>query len=126
MIAHLVSTAYGHTPQTHMTASFVSLRDLRAFISSLTFALPHFEPSSQEITPEPYSLLDFVAVFIAVCLALAVAITFINGFGRVRGYHLILQAGRMPEVFDAYRDEEDSYAEATSPVVAGVSSGLNI
>lgn len=126
MIAHLVSTAYGHTPQTHTPTSFISLSDLRAFISSLTFALPHFEPTSQGTTPEPYSFLDFVAAFIAVCLVLAVAITFINAFGRVRGYHLILQAGRMPEVFDAFRDEEDSYDEANSPVVAGVSSGLNI
>lgn len=131
MITHLVSRAYSHTPQTDMPASFVALSHLRTFIPSLTFKLPNFKVNShkewlEELAPEPYSLPNFIAIFLAVCLALAVTITFINGFGRVRGYHLILQAGRVPEVFDAYRDEEDSYAEATSPVVAGVSAHLSV
>lgn len=106
----LVSTAYGHlSPPTYRdTAAFALFSDVKAFISS--FATPNFDLSFFEewrngFALSPLLLLEFIAVLIAICLTAVVAVSFISGFGQVRQAHLVLQKGKVPEVFDVYGDE---------------------
>lgn len=74
--------------------------------------------------PSSLSLPEFIAISIAVCLTFVVIVSISNGFGRVRGHHLLLQAGAVPAVFSGYGDRNGGCLETASH--GCVNAGINI
>ena len=58
----------------------------------------------------PFSLLDFIVVFIAVCMTLVIGVVFIGGFGQVNCDDSVLRTRKLPESINNCKDKgTDSY-----------------
>ena len=128
-LTRLVITVYGVSLPQDRIISMTPPTRLWESSSSSTFTdlLPSIvQHSAPDLKPSPLSLPDFIAISIAVCLTFVVIVSIADGFGRVRGYHLILQAGEVPAVFNGYRGISDSCLETASPVTPCVNVGIGV
>ena len=104
-LTRLVSTAYGHTaPSYHRGGHPKSLDQVQAFISWFVHTHLFFK-----LSEGPYSLLAFIAVFVAVCMTLVIAVVFVGGSGRRKGDGFELRGGKMPERMDKCEKGLDGY-----------------
>ena len=109
-LIHLVSTAYGYTTSSYRYPHPELLNKAQKLISF--FLHPQldvnffFEPSNG-FALSPYSLLEFIAVFFAVCMTLVTAVVLIGGFGQAKRDDSVAGRPQLPEMINVCKEKVD-------------------
>ena len=123
-LIHLVSTAYGHINPSYRYPHPELLNKAQKIISF--FMHPQldvnffFEPSNG-FAISPYSLLDFIAVFFAVCMTLVVAVVLIGGSRQVKRDDSVAGTRQLPEMINVCKEKVDGQPIADRFLRASVS-----